>query len=121
MVQKGFIAIQENPDDARSHLLKLTTKGQKTFEKVPYEIPKTFFPQVEVIFQVRRDRSMNLISNAQLITDNQDWLTYQANFESFDVAKSVLLAAASDVKVLQPVSLVSSVTKALQELANAHD
>ena len=34
MVQKGLIATQENPDDARSHLLKLTTKGQKTFEKV---------------------------------------------------------------------------------------
>ncbi len=33
MVQKGFIAILENPDDARSHLLKLTAKGQKIFEK----------------------------------------------------------------------------------------
>jgi DNA-binding MarR family transcriptional regulator len=33
MVQKGFIAVQENPDDARSHLLKLTVKGQKIFEK----------------------------------------------------------------------------------------
>ena len=34
MVKKGFIAISENPDDARSHLLKLTTKGQKIFEQV---------------------------------------------------------------------------------------
>lgn len=33
MVQKGFIATLENPDDARSHLLKLTAKGQKIFEK----------------------------------------------------------------------------------------
>jgi DNA-binding MarR family transcriptional regulator len=33
MVQKGFIATLENPDDARSHLLKLTTKGQKIFEQ----------------------------------------------------------------------------------------
>ena len=33
MVQKGLIAIQENPDDARSHLLKLTAKGQKIFEQ----------------------------------------------------------------------------------------
>lgn len=34
MVQKGLIATQENPDDARSHLLKLTGKGQKIFEQV---------------------------------------------------------------------------------------
>jgi DNA-binding MarR family transcriptional regulator len=33
MVQKDLIAIQENPNDARSHLLKLTVKGQKIFEK----------------------------------------------------------------------------------------
>ena len=34
MVQKDLIAIQENPVDARSHLLRLTTKGQKIFEQV---------------------------------------------------------------------------------------
>jgi DNA-binding MarR family transcriptional regulator len=34
MVQKGLIATQENPNDARSHLLKLTAKGQKIFEQV---------------------------------------------------------------------------------------
>jgi DNA-binding MarR family transcriptional regulator len=33
MVQKGLIATQENPEDARSHLLKLTAKGQRIFEK----------------------------------------------------------------------------------------
>jgi MarR family transcriptional regulator, 2-MHQ and catechol-resistance regulon repressor len=33
MVKKGLIATQENPEDARSHLLKLTTKGQKIFDK----------------------------------------------------------------------------------------
>ncbi len=34
MAQKGFIATLENPEDARSHLLRLTVKGQKIFEKV---------------------------------------------------------------------------------------
>ena len=33
MVQKGLIGTQENPDDARSHLLKLTARGQKIFDK----------------------------------------------------------------------------------------
>jgi len=34
MTQKGLIATLANPDDARSHLLKLTAKGQKIFEQV---------------------------------------------------------------------------------------
>ena len=34
MAQKDFIATLENPEDARSHLLRLTVKGQKIFEKV---------------------------------------------------------------------------------------
>jgi len=33
MAQKDFIATLENPEDARSHLLRLTVKGQKIFEK----------------------------------------------------------------------------------------
>ena len=33
MAQKGFIATLENPEDARSHLLRLTVRGQKIFEK----------------------------------------------------------------------------------------
>lgn len=33
MVQKGLIATLANPDDARSHLLKLTSKGQKIFDQ----------------------------------------------------------------------------------------
>jgi len=33
MVHKGLISTLENPDDARSFLLKLTPKGQKTFEQ----------------------------------------------------------------------------------------
>lgn len=47
MVQKGFIATQENPDDARSHLLKLTAKGQKIFEKAFPEHLK----HLELVFQ----------------------------------------------------------------------
>lgn len=34
MITKGFIVTLENPDDARSFLLKLTAKGQRVFEKV---------------------------------------------------------------------------------------
>ena len=32
MIQKGLISTLKNPEDARSHLLKLTGKGQKIFE-----------------------------------------------------------------------------------------
>ena len=34
MIAKGLIVTLDNPDDARSLLLKLTTKGQRVFEKV---------------------------------------------------------------------------------------
>ena len=47
MVQKGYIAALDNPDDARSHLLKLTTKGQKVFEKAFPEHLK----HLEIAFQ----------------------------------------------------------------------
>ncbi|MEY3725058.1 MAG: hypothetical protein RLZZ365_993 [Pseudomonadota bacterium] len=33
MIAKGFIVTLENPDDARSVLLKLTAKAQKVFDK----------------------------------------------------------------------------------------
>ena len=32
MIQKGLISTLKNPEDARSHLLKLTTRGQKIFD-----------------------------------------------------------------------------------------
>lgn len=34
MVQKGLVTLMPNKDDGRSQLIKLTTKGQKSFEKV---------------------------------------------------------------------------------------
>lgn len=34
MVQKGFIGVLSNAEDARSQHIKLTAKGQKVFEKV---------------------------------------------------------------------------------------
>jgi MarR family transcriptional regulator, 2-MHQ and catechol-resistance regulon repressor len=60
MVQKGFITTLENPNDARSHFLKLTDKGQKIFEK--------FFPEhlkhLEVAFQKLSKKQMKEIEEA---------------------------------------------------------
>ena len=60
MVQKGFIAALENPDDARSQLLKLTAKGQKIFEQV--------FPEhlqhLELAFQKLSKNQMKEIENS---------------------------------------------------------
>ena len=96
-------------------------RTQRIFEKIPFEIPTTFFPQLEVLFQVRRDQVPYLLRGAQLVQDEGDWLTYRKNFESFDVAKSEILSAGSNAKVLQPISLVSSITKSLSELISIHD
>ena len=96
-------------------------RTQRIFDKIPFEIPTTFFPQLEVLFQVRRDQVPYLLRGAQLVQDEGDWLTYRKNFESFDVAKSEILSAGSNAKVLQPISLVSSITKSLNELISIHD
>ena len=60
MVQKGFIAILENPDDARSHFLTLTVKGQKIFEKA--------FPEhlqhLEMAFQKLSKKQMKEIEES---------------------------------------------------------
>ena len=60
MVQKGLIANQENPDDARSHLLKLTTKGQKIFEQVFPEHLK----HLEAAFQKLSKKQMKEVEEA---------------------------------------------------------
>ena len=60
MVQKGFITTLENPDDARSHLLKLTAKGQKIFEQT--------FPEhlqhLEAAFQKLSKKQMHEIEES---------------------------------------------------------
>lgn len=60
MVQKGLIATQENPDDARSHLLKLTAKGQKIFEQVFPEHLK----HLEAAFQKLSKKQMKEIEES---------------------------------------------------------
>jgi DNA-binding MarR family transcriptional regulator len=57
MVQKGLIAALENPDDARSYLLKLTAKGQKIFDQVFPEHLK----HLESAFQKLSKKQMNEI------------------------------------------------------------
>lgn len=60
MAQKGFIATLENPEDARSHLLRLTVRGQKIFEKV--------FPEhlehLETVFQKLSNKQIKEIEES---------------------------------------------------------
>ena len=60
MVQKGLIATQDNPDDARSHLLKLSIKGQKIFDKVFPEHLK----HLEKVFQKLSKKQMKEIEES---------------------------------------------------------
>lgn len=60
MVQKGFVTTLENPDDARSHLLKLTTKGHKIFEKTFPEHLK----HLEAVFQKLSKKQMQEIEES---------------------------------------------------------
>lgn len=96
-------------------------RTQRNFERVPFKVPQSFFPELEVLFKLRRDRALHLSRGAQLIKDEGDWLTYKKNFESFDAAKSEILRAGSDAQALQPISLVSDITKSITELISLHD
>ena len=60
MVQKGLITTQDNPDDARSHMLKLTTKGQKIFDKAFPEHLK----HLEKVFQKLSKKQMKEIEES---------------------------------------------------------
>jgi DNA-binding MarR family transcriptional regulator len=60
MVQKGLITSQDNPDDARSHMLKLTTKGQKIFDKAFPEHLK----HLEKVFQKLSKKQMKEIEES---------------------------------------------------------
>ncbi len=97
--------------------IKKTNKG---FEREPFKLPATHFPAVEVLLEVRRDSVPSLLTSAQVVAENSDWIQIKRNFSSENEAVSVILQYSTNVMVLQPISVVSAVTKALSELVKLH-
>jgi predicted DNA-binding transcriptional regulator YafY len=60
------------------------------------------------------------MNSAEIINEDEEWITAKVPFESENVAISEVLKYSPNVCVLQPVSVVSGVTKALSELLVLH-
>jgi len=97
--------------------IRKTTKG---FEKEPFKLPLTHFPEIEVLLEVRRDSTPSILTLGEVVSENSDWIQIKRNFSSEVEAVSIILQNAKNVRVLQPISVVSAVTKALSELVNLH-
>ncbi|MFM8921237.1 MAG: helix-turn-helix transcriptional regulator [Candidatus Nanopelagicaceae bacterium] len=97
--------------------IKVTKKG---FERVQVPLPEVHFPSSDAILEIRRDRVPELFAKAELLDDGDEWQRVKLTFESESIAKYLILKYTPDVKVLEPISLVSSITKSLSELALIH-
>ena len=95
-------------------------KTNKSFEKEPFKLPATHFPAVEVLLEVRRDSVPTLLTSAEVVAENSDWIQIKRNFSSENEAVSEILQNPTNIRVLQPISVVSAVTKALSELVKLH-
>lgn len=93
---------------------------KRTFERREISLPKVHFPSFEALIEIRRDRSPELASKGRLIDEGEEWQKFSVIFESEAAARYEILKLTPDIKVLEPISLVSEVTKALSELASLH-
>ena len=125
--QKGrwyLYAIDQEKSENRSYRLDRIDgsilKSRQGFQKPDFSLPKNHFSAVEALFKVRRDHAFELISGAQVISEDEDWLTCQKSFISEDFAVSQILKFSPNVVVQQPIQIVSAVTRSLNELAKLH-
>lgn len=95
-------------------------RSNKSFTREEVSFPKTHFPSIETILKIRRDHALTLMNSAEIINEDEEWITAKVSFESEKVAISQVLKYSPNVYVLQPVSVVSGVTKALSELLVLH-
>jgi proteasome accessory factor B len=96
------------------------TKTRQSFQKTEFEIPKNHFPNIEVLYKVRRDHALELLSAAEIISEDEDWITCKRNFSSESSAISIILKFSPNILVLQPIQIVSQVTKSLNEMAQLY-
>jgi proteasome accessory factor B len=92
----------------------------KSFQGKAFTLPKSHFPNVEAIVSIRRDHAPELQSAAEVISEDDDWLTCKITFKSENDAVSKILKYSPNVILREPVSLVSTVTKTLNELVKLH-
>ena len=119
-----LFAIDTAIDQTRSYRLDridgAIKRTNKSFERRSVALPTTHFPSIQAVIKIRRDHALTLLEKSEVISEDEDWLTCQISFESENVAISEILKHSPNVVVLQPVNVVSGVTKALSQLEIMH-
>ena len=117
-------AQDQSINDFRSYRLDRISgevkRSTKTFAKIEIELPKVHFPAVSAILEIRRDSALDLLSRAEVLTTGEEWIRARIEFKSQNHAVAEILRNSPNVKILEPISLVSSVTKELDRLAAIH-
>ena len=98
-------------------LIKRTKQG---FSKPEFTLPKNHFPEIDVVYKIRRDHAMELLHKSEVISEDDEWITCRKSFGSENDAVNRILQFSPNVVALQPVQIVSAVTKALAELMRLH-
>jgi proteasome accessory factor B len=96
-----------------------TTK--EDFQPKNFTIPKVHFPTVNAVVEVRRDSAPEISRKGKELSSNDEWIKFQVEFESENSAVASILRNTPNARVLEPISLVSRVTKSLDRLVALHE
>ena len=117
-------AIDLEKNEQRSYRLDridgLIKRTKQEFSKPEFTLPKNHFPEIDVVYKVRRDHAMELLHKSEVISEDDEWITCRKSFGSENDAVNRILQFSPNVVALQPVQIVSAVTKALAELMRLH-
>ena len=117
-------AIDLEKNEQRSYRLDridgLIKRTKQEFSKPEFTLPKNHFPEIDVVYKVRRDHAMELLHKSEVISEDDEWITCRKSFGSENDAVNKILQFSPNVVALQPVQIVSAVTKALAELMRLH-
>ncbi len=92
----------------------------KSFQPRAISLPKSHFPTIEAMASIRRDQAAEILANAEVLSEDDEWLLCRVNFKSENDAISKVLKYSPNVILREPIALVSTVTKKLNELVKLH-
>lgn len=95
-------------------------RSNKSADREDVELPTLHFPQIEAILKIRRDSVPELLMQADILNEEDDWIRCRISFASEQDAATQILRHSPNVIVEQPIQIVSAVTKSLRQLVRLH-
>ena len=84
-----------------------------------FSLPQRHFPAVSAVIEIRRDFAPELANRMSEISENPgdgEWIRGSIEFKSENEATSEILRYSPNARVLEPITLVSEITKVLSTL-----